>query len=301
MRVNILAYSKSIEVFQHELGEGLHWLAGSDSLLGVDIHGFKLWKYCVDGSGSYSTWCLGQRIGWVIPVIGSKSLLLGLEQGFALADANNPKEYKFLHQPFLQNPSLRLNDAKADITGAVWAGSLNNDDESQPDGCLYRLGVDGSLRVVDAGYKVTNGPAINVDSTLMLHTDSMRRIIYAFDLEPFKGILNNKRIWKVFSPEEGYPDGMCFDAEGCVWVAHWGGACVSRFALDGTLLTRVSLPVSNVTNICFGSEGLDRLFVSTARMGLTPAQLKVQPDAGNLFEIKNPSVKGLPSLPANIS
>ena len=86
-----------------------------------------------------------------------------------------------------------------------------------------------------------------------------------------------------------------------MWVAHWGGACVSRFALDGTLLTRVSLPVSNVTNICFGGEGLDRLFVSTARAGLTSAQLRAQPDAGNLFEIKNPGSRGLPSLPAHIS
>jgi sugar lactone lactonase YvrE len=70
--------------------------------------------------------------------------------------------------------------------------------------------------------------------------------------------------------------------------------------LDGALLNRVSLPTSNVTNVCFGGESLDRLFVSTARAGLTAEQLQAQPDAGNLFEIVNPAVKGLPSLPAGI-
>ncbi len=35
---------------------------------------------------------------------------------------------------------------------------------------------------------------------------------------------------------------------------------MSRFALDGTLLRRISLPTSHITNVCFGELGLDRLF-----------------------------------------
>ncbi len=295
----MIAHSRADLLMNFQLGEGLHWHAETGHLLGVDIHGCMAWRWPV-GSGAAQLRHLAQRIGWVLPTANPNKLLLGLQGGFALADAQDPAQFEWLHQPFLQNPSLRLNDAKADNTGAVWAGSLNNDDESQPDGCLFRLGTDGQLTVVDTGYSVANGPAINADSTLMLHTDSGRRTIYAFDMDAPKGQLSNKRVWKVFAEAAGYPDGMCFDAEGCVWVAHWGGSCVSRFALDGALLTRVSLPTSNVTNVCFGGEGLDRLFVSTARVGLTLEQLQAQPDAGNLFEIVIPSVKGLPSLSAGI-
>jgi sugar lactone lactonase YvrE len=280
-----------------QLGEGLHWQASTGSLLGVDIHGCMFWRWALDSHVQIQH--TGQRIGWVLPT-NSIKFLLGLQGGFALADAGDPAQFEWLHQPFMHNLSLRLNDAKADNTGAVWAGSLNNDDESQPDGCLFRLDTDGQLTIVDTGYTVANGPAINADSTLMLHTDSGRRTIYAFDMDAPKGQLLNKRVWKVFAEAEGYPDGMCFDAEGCVWVAHWGGGCVSRFDMDGTLLNRVSLPTSNVTNVCFGGVALDRLFVSTARVGLSPEQLQAQPDAGNLFEIVNPGVKGLPSLPARI-
>jgi D-xylonolactonase len=291
------AHSQVVVKLNCQLGEGLHWHSATGHLLGVDIQGCQLWRWSLNDAAQFQY--VGQRIGWVLPT-NSNKLLLGLQGGFALADSGNPSQFEWLHQPFLRTPSMRLNDAKADITGAVWAGSLNNDDESQSDGCLFRLGVDGQLTVVDTGYTVANGPAINADSTLMLHTDSGRRTIYAFDMDAPKGQLLNKRVWKVFTEAEGYPDGMCYDAEGCVWVAHWGGGCVSRFALDGTLLNRVSLPTSNVTNVCFGGEGLDRLFVSTASAGLTSEQLLSQPDAGNLFEIVSLGVKGLPSLPAGI-
>lgn len=282
-----------------QLGEGLHWNASTQSLWGVDIHAMCFW--CWDlASQAPQVWPLTQRVGWVLPTAQSGKLLLGLQGGFGLADSARPTHFEWLHQPFLLNPALRLNDAKADATGAVWAGSLNNDDESKSDGCLYRLGPEGGLTVVDTGYTVANGPAINADSTVMLHTDSGRRIIYAFDLDVPAGQLSNKRIWKIFAEDEGYPDGMCFDAQGCVWVAHWGGGCVSRFAPDGALLRRVSLPTSNVTNVCFAGLGLDRIFVTTAKAGLSTSQLLEQPLAGALFEVRALGATGLPSLPSGI-
>jgi D-xylonolactonase len=130
-----------------------------------------------------------------------------------------------------------------------------------------------------------------------LHTDSGRRTIYAFDLDVVAGQLSNRRVWKQFADDDGYPDGMCFDAEGAVWVAHWGGGCISRIAADGRLLRRVHLPTSHITNVCFGGPALDRLFVSSARAGLSDDQLATQPLAGSLFEVLDPGVTGLPGLP----
>jgi xylono-1,5-lactonase len=279
-----------------QLGEGLHWDANTQHLWGVDIHGMHLWCWDLTSTAP-QTWQLAQRVCWVLPTVQADKLLLGLQGGFTLADSADPTRFEWLHQPFLDNPALRLNDAKADATGAVWAGSLNNEDESQAQGCLYRLGPAGDLAVVDTGYTVANGPAINADSTLMLHTDSSRRTIYAFDLDAPAGKLANKRVWKVFAEVEGYPDGMCFDAEGCVWVAHWGAGCISRFAPSGQLLRRIAIPATNVTNVCFAGPRLDRLFVTTARMGLSDAALQLQPNAGGLFEVLAPGEKGLAGLP----
>ena len=207
------------------LGEGLHWDALRSALWMTDIHGRHLLLGTKDAA-VWQSWPLPQRVGWVIPYAAGNAVLLGLQGGFArlrwpVSESASPA-VDWVAQPFGANTALRLNDAKADSTGAVWAGSLNNDDERRADGCLFRLGVDGQVTVVDTGYTVANGPAIRGDGRLMLHTDSGQRTIYAFDLDAPAGRLSSKRVWKRFADDEGYPDGMCFDTEGCVWVAHWG-------------------------------------------------------------------------------
>lgn len=279
-----------------ELAEGLHWDARRSRLWGVDIHGAKLWQWDLHSS-QYQSWQLDQRIGWVLPVAQGNDLLLGLQTGFALADADSPERHAWLARPFGANTAMRLNDAKADASGAVWAGSLNNDDETRSDGCLFRLDPDGSLTVIDRHYCVPNGPAISADSRLMLHIDSARTTIYAFDFDLATHSVGGKRVWKTFQSEDGAPDGMCFDAEGCLWVAHWGRGWVSRFSPQGDLLRRVALPVTQVASVCFAGAALERLFVTSARVGLKADEMARQPLAGSLFEISQPGTTGLPCLP----
>ncbi len=276
-----------------QLGEGLHWDAVRQCLWGVDIHGCKVWRWVPDAPQAQQ-WSLPQRVGWVLPVQGNANqVLLGLQGGVACASAHTLELLHWWQQPFMDNPSMRLNDAKADATGAVWCGSLNNDDESQAWGCLYRLGSDSTWSTMDTGYSVANGPAINPSQTLLMHTDSGRRTIYRFDLDASAGALSNKQVWKVFSDTEGYPDGMCFDESGCLWVAHWGGGCISRFALDGRLLERFNLPTSNITNVCFGGPQLDRLFVTSAQAGLSAEQLDQEQMAGQVFEVLGHRARGV--------
>lgn len=286
------------------LGEGLHWDARRACLWMVDIHGQRVMSWDTQ-SPSWQSWASPQRVGWVIPADQGDALIAGLQQGVArvsLSPSNTELVLEdWLVKPFEGQPALRLNDAKADRTGAIWAGSLNNDDESRSDGALYRLGPDGQWSVHDTGYLVANGPAIRPDGKLMLHTDSGRRTIYAFDLDMDAGRLDRKRVWRVFADDEGYPDGMTFDAEGCLWVAHWGAACISRFAPDGGLLRRITLPTSHITNVCFGGADLGRLFVSSARAGLSPQDLASQPLAGSLFEVDAGGVRGLSPYSASQS
>lgn len=281
-----------------ELGEGLHWDARRQCLWGVDIQGCLVWRWTLDGNVT-ERWNVGQRVGWVIPVGKSgDELLLGLQGGVALANAASMQITRWLQRPFEGAPIMRLNDAKADSSGAVWCGSLNNDDEIQALGCLYRLGTDGGWQIVDSGYKVANGPAIDAAQKILMHTDSGRRIIYQFDLDVTAGTLSDKRVWMMFAESDGYPDGMCFDAEGALWVAHWGGGCISRFNLEGDLMLKLNLPTTNITNVCFGGQNLDRLFVSSAKIGLSIEQQAKEPLAGRIFEIIGLGVRGLQSLPA---
>lgn len=280
------------------LGEGLCWDHARGRLWCVDIQGRAVHGWDPD-TGTFHRWPTAQRVGWVIPVADSEDMLVGFQGGMARVSFGADGTYTstWIAKPFPDGSPLRLNDAKADSTGAVWAGSLNNDDEERPEGKLFRLATDGSLTEQDTDYLVANGPAILPGEQTMLHTDSGRRVIYGFDLDVAAGRLTNKRVWKTLVGEEGYPDGMCADAEGCVWVAHWGGYCVSRFAPDGALLRRVTLPAPFVTNVCFGGPSLDRLFVTTASVRLDEEGRARYPLAGRVFEIDPQGVTGLPALP----
>ena len=55
------------------------------------------------------------------------------------------------------------------------------------------------------------------------------------------------------------------------------------------------MPVPQVTSVAFGGVGLDRMFVTTARLGLTEGQLNEAPLSGGLFMI-DAGVAGLPEV-----
>ena len=79
---------------------------------------------------------------------------------------------------------------------------------------------------------------------------------------------------------------MTADAAGRIWIAHWGGACVScHDAESGAELGRIGLPASQVTNCCFGGPDLRTLYVTSARVDLAPDALAREPLAGGLFAV----------------
>jgi sugar lactone lactonase YvrE len=55
----------------------------------------------------------------------------------------------------------------------------------------------------------------------------------------------------------------------------------------------VSLPVRQVTSAAFGGADLGTLYITTARENFTPADLREQPHAGDIFAC-TPGVTGRP-------
>ena len=77
---------------------------------------------------------------------------------------------------------------------------------------------------------------------------------------------------------EGKPDGLTIDAEGFVWSAHWDGWCVTRYDPDGHVERVINLPVPRPTSCVFGGADLQTLFVTSARIRLSAAQIADAPD-----------------------
>jgi sugar lactone lactonase YvrE len=163
-----------------------------------------------------------------------------------------------------------------------------DDREQSPTGCLYRLDPSGAWSRHDTGYVVSNGPTFSPGHDVLYHTDTTRRVIYRFPLAA-DGSLGRREEFVVFPDEWGWPDGMATDIEGGIWVAHWGGARLSRFLPDGRLDRAIAMPVAQVTSCCFAGPRLERMFVTTAAIGRDD-----EPLAGALFEVE-PGVRGAPT------
>jgi len=267
------------------LGEGPVWDAARGEVLWVDIVAPCLHRLIL-ATGDVTSVPVAEPIGWVLPRAHGAGHVAGFSSGFYFLDVDTGARRR-IGSPEADRPQNRLNDAKVDRAGRIWAGSKDDTDQSAS-GALYRLDPSLSWSRHDDGYGVTNGPTFSLDGHVLYHTDSAARTVYAFDLAA-DGTLSGKRIWLTFAEDWGYPDGMTTDAEGCIWIAHWGSARVSRFSPDGVLLRSVALPATNITSCVFAGERLDRLFVTSSTLGCED-----EPHAGALFEI-DPGTTGLPA------
>ena len=223
-------------------------------------------------------------LGCLVRGPGEGSLLLARREGIFRLDPAT------LETAFWADPNARFidtacNDGKIGPDGALW---LCVDDlaEQEPRGVLWRVAPDGSAAVIDAGFAVGNGPAFAPDGRTMYFADSMGARVLAYDLVPELGEVRSRRLFATLGGEAGFPDGMTVDAEGHLWLAHWGGSRVSRYAPDGSIERVIPMPVPNVTSVAFAGPELDTLYVTTAREGMTQEQLQAAPQAGSLYRLE---------------
>ncbi|MBA3834564.1 MAG: SMP-30/gluconolactonase/LRE family protein [Sphingomonas sp.] len=272
------------------LGEGPVWVEREQALYWLDIKGRKI--FGLGESGELAQWDTPMRVGSIAPRQNG-GFIAGTEDGFAWIDLDQDR-FEIFHNPEPHLPDNRFNDGKTDPAGRFWAGTMDNR-EKQATGSLYRLDPNLECEVVDKGYKVTNGPAFSPDGRRMYHNDSARQTIYAFDFGP-GGDPEERRVFAQFGEGDGYPDGMTVDSDGCLWVAFWDGWCLRRISADGEVIRKLEMPVQRPTSCAFGGSALDRLYVTSARVGLDANELDMQPCAGGLFLVGT-GARGVPQVP----
>ncbi|MCL2742133.1 MAG: SMP-30/gluconolactonase/LRE family protein, partial [Oscillospiraceae bacterium] len=154
---------------------------------------------------------------------------------------------------------------------------------------------DGSCRAMVGGVTCSNGTIWSLDGRTMYYIDTGTSSVVAYDYRPDSGDISNPRVILDFRSlgRKGGPDGMTADCEGNLWIAEFGGWTVGCWdPAGGRLVREVEVGASKVTSCAFGGGGLDVLYITTARMGLSEAELLAEPDAGSLFAVR-PGVKGV--------
>ena len=297
-RPTVLSDPRCVWAAQAQLGEGALWSPRLQALWWVDILGHSLHRLRPH-DGEQRSWAFDEEVSAVAECAAGDALLLSLRHGLALFTPEQGS-LRRLHQVASEPPGNRFNDGKCDAQGRFWAGSMDFACQAET-GALYRFDADGRCTRHDSGFAVTNGPTWSLDGRTMFFNDTVRGTVLAYDFDMAAGTLSNRRPWLQFAPGEGVPDGMTTDAAGRVWIAHWGGGCVScHDPATAQELCRIALPASQITNCAFGGPALTTLYVTSAAAGLSEQDLRAEPLAGALFAVELDS-PGLPAHPSHIT
>lgn len=267
------------------LGEGGLWSVRQQRFFWVDILSRRIHRLD-PATGAQDSWTFDEEVSALAERRDGAGLVIALRRGPALWNPDRPHEApRYLCQPEPERTGNRFNDAKCDAAERWWMGSMDFDCRA-PTGALYRVTPDGGWTRMDDGFAVTNGPTWIRDGRTMLFNDTVRGQVLAYDSDPTTGELGARRLWLQLPAEDGVPDGMTTDAQGRVWICHWGGGCVSCHDPETAQeLGRIRLPVSQVTSCTFGGPDLSTLFITSATFSLNEAALAKEPLAGGLFAV----------------
>jgi sugar lactone lactonase YvrE len=157
------------------------------------------------------------------------------------------------------------NDMVVDGKGRAYVGNFGYDrhkGEPPRTTCLVRVDPDGRVTRAAEDLFFPNGTVITPDGRTLIIGETQAHRLTAFDVAP-DGALDNRRVWASLD-ERVFPDGMCLDTEGAIWVSDARGSALLRVREGGT----VDRTVSTGTRYAFACMlgGVDRrtLFVCTS-------------------------------------
>ena len=228
--------------------EAPRWHAGR--LWFSDIHAHEVVAVDLDGRRE-SVVSVPQRpsgLGWLpdgrllVVSMGDRKLLRLDASGDAPGDASGLAEAADLSGL----AAFDCNDMVVDAQGRAYIGHFGFDffgsGDERANASLILVTPDGDARVAADDLAFPNGVVITPDGETLIVAESMATRLTAFDVDA-DGSLSNRRVWAQL---DGPPDGICLDAEGCVWVSipmrpgrfirvAEGGAVHDQFDVDGRL------------------------------------------------------------------
>jgi len=273
------------------VGESPVWDAQGHRLLWTDIPAGTVHALDI-ASGERTRWAFDGPVG-AFGLCRSGRLVVGLADEVVLFDCESGRR-EVLARIDHDKPGMRLNDGKVGPDGAFWIGSMDASGTGAPSARLYRVGPDGSVRVIAGGLATSNGLAWDAAGTRMYHSDSRGDMwIDVWDFDPATGVAENRRRLVGESEALGRADGGACDVAGTYWSAGPSASRMNRFSAEGELLQAIELPVLRPTMPCFGGPDMKTVYVTSLSAGIEPQVLERYPLCGGIVSFRAP-VAGVP-------
>jgi gluconolactonase len=249
--------------------------------------------YRVGGDGEARVWAKtgapnGHKIlpdGTHLVCDGSQRAVLRLDAaGKILGKAASMYDGKPLRAP---------NDLTLDPRGGFYFTDPGGSNARNPTGTVYYVDVRGDVHLVAGGLAFPNGIALRPGGKTLLVGESNHNRILSYDvLAP--GKVGRMRVFATLPTKQGEqianePDGICLDAGGNLYVAHYGMRRVQVLSPAGKLLRSYAAGNLTTSNVAFGGARLDQLYV-TGALG------DEKTSKGALFRLDLKGVKGLKIL-----
>lgn len=264
----------------YDLAEGPLWDPVRSVLLWVDITAGRVQEAVLRPGGTLDVVGQEQFGGTVGAVaIGPGRELLAAVGG-RLVVRSRDGDRSFGPELVPGGSGRRLNDGKPDPAGRFVVGTLALDGTSESESLMTVAG-DETVRTLDDDLSLANGLAWSADGTLFYTVDTLRQTVFVRPYDVESGATGPRSVFTQL--DHGFPDGICVDGTGCVWVAVWGAGAVNRYSSDGSLLDVIDVPAPHVSSVAFAGADLETLVITTAKQDLSRDQLRAFPLSGRLF------------------
>jgi len=270
------------------LGESPLWHPERKCCFWVDIENGVLYEYNWV-QRTTRNWKFIYRLTLVLQGEGNK-LILALDSKIARFDLETEQMVWLVDVEM--DSRARCNDGACDTQGRLWVGTMNLDHKKEA-GALYCVGADLTVQKKIDKTTISNGIVWSLDNKRLYYIDSPTQSVQSYIFEEKTGeIVFEKNVISI--PEKmGSPDGMSIDEEGMLWIAHWGGFGLYRWnPRNGELMSKIELPVPQVSSCTFVGDNLEYLLITTASENMKEEELKKYPESGDIFCIKT-DVKGV--------
>lgn len=213
--------------------ENPRWDAVTGSVYWIDMPAGTLHRFTIS-TGESRSWKLADELCALVLGTDGRALVAAKDE-LRWFDPEKESQELWRVMPNHDTKTRRFNDAAWAPDGSLWLISMTLDGAS-PNGSLFRVTPE-DIEVIAKDLIIGNGPAIDATNGRAYYADSHKRAVQSIDMKS-----GAHSPFTTFRKSDGYPDGMCVDPNGNLWIAHYDGAVVSCWNRNGERINNLRLP-----------------------------------------------------------